>query len=158
MVSAYVVGIGIRTGQRPEEAPKPGSRIGVSRASGIGHNGPVTTGKRAAPRHSGPARLEATPSSPGSPRYSNGPLLLLALGITAAVVAWGYLVYLAIDFGTAARDGDGTGWFLLGLATLGAIACLFLAMMLGTRLVVRLRAGAKPPDPPRPPGGRRAAR
>ena len=127
----------------------------MSRASGIGNNGPVATGKRAAPRHSGPARLEATPSSP---RPSNGPLLLLALGITAAVVAWGYLVYLAIDFGTAARDGDGTGWLLLGLATLGAIACLFVAMMLGTRLVLRLRAGAKPPEPPRPPGGRRAAR
>lgn len=127
----------------------------MSQAAGIGHNGPVTTGKRAAPRHSGPARLEGTPSTP---RPANGPLLLLALGITAAVVAWGYLVYLAIDFGGTARDGDSTGWFLLALATLGAIACLFVAMMLGTRLVVRLRAGTRPPEPPRPPGGRRAAR
>jgi hypothetical protein len=117
--------------------------------------GRVTTGKRAAPRHSAPARLEGTP--PG-PRPSKGPLLLLALGITATVVAWGYLVYLAIDFGTAARDGDRTGWLLLGLATLGAIACLFVAMMLGTRLVARIKAGSGPPEPPRPPGGRRAAR
>jgi hypothetical protein len=85
-------------------------------------------------------------------------LLGLALGITAAVVAWGYLVYLAIDFGTAARDGDAAGWWLLGLATIGAIACLFLALMLGTRLVTRLRDSATPPTPPRPPGGRRAAR
>jgi len=85
-------------------------------------------------------------------------MLLLALGITAAVVAWGYLVYLAIDFGTNARDGEARGWWLLGLATLGAIACLFVAMMLGTRLVARIRAGAPPPGPPRPPGGRRAAR
>ena len=69
--------------------------------------GPVTTGKRAAPRHSGPARLEDSAGS-GS-RGPNGPLLLLALGITAAVVGWGYLVYLAIDFGTSARDGDAAG-------------------------------------------------
>jgi hypothetical protein len=85
-------------------------------------------------------------------------LLLLALGITASIVAWGYLVYLAIDFGTAARDGDSHGWYFLALATIGAIACLFLALMLGTRLVTRFRASARPPETPRPPGGRRAAR
>jgi hypothetical protein len=118
--------------------------------------GPVTTGKRAAPRHSGPARLE-DPDAPGS-GPSTGPLLLLALGITAAVVAWGYLVYLAIDFGTQARDGDAAGWWLLALSTVGAIACLFVAMMLGTRLFARLRPAAPPSGPPRPPGGRRAAR
>jgi hypothetical protein len=84
--------------------------------------GPVTTGKRAAPRHSGPARLE-DPDAQGS-RPATGPLLLLALGITAAVVAWGYLVYLAIDFGTQARDGDAAGWWLLALSTIGVIACL----------------------------------
>ena len=102
--------------------------------------GPVTTGKRAAPRAlgagapRGPRRREVAPAP-------TGPLLLLALGITAAVVAWGYLVYLAIDFGTSARDGDAAGWWLLALSTLGAIACLFVAMMLGTRLV---RAAARP--------------
>jgi hypothetical protein len=74
------------------------------------------------------------------------------------VVAWGYLVYLAIDFGTTARGGDVTAWWLLGLATIGAIACLFVAMMLISRLVARLKAGAPSPGPPRPPGGRRAAR
>jgi hypothetical protein len=74
------------------------------------------------------------------------------------VVAWGYLVYLAIDFGTTARNGDGRAWWFLALATIGAIACLFFALMLGTRLVGRLREGARPPRPPRPPGGRRAAR
>ena len=118
--------------------------------------GPVATGKRAAPRHSGPARPE-DPAGSGS-RGPNGPLLLLALGITAAVVGWGYLVYLAIDFGTSARDGDAAGWWLLALATIGAIACLFVAMMLGIRLIARLKADAPPPGPPRPPGGRRAAR
>jgi hypothetical protein len=85
-------------------------------------------------------------------------MLLLALGITASVVAWGYLVYLAIDFGTAARDGEGRGWWFLGLATIGAIACLFVAMMLGARLVARFRASNPPPAAPRPPGGRRIAK
>jgi hypothetical protein len=123
----------------------------------IGHNGRVTSGKRAAPgRHSGAVRLDSAPT----PRRDNGPLLLLALGITAAVVAWGYLVYLAIDFGGTARDGDGTAWWFLAMATIGAIACLFVAMMLGTRLVTRLRASPAPSPsaPSRPPGGRRAAR
>ena len=61
----------------------------------------VTTGKRAAPgRHAGAPVSEERPDS------QTGSLLLLALGITAAVVAWGYLVYLAIDFGSDARNGD----------------------------------------------------
>jgi len=125
----------------------------------IGHNGPVTTGKRAAPgRHAGPARLEDKAAGAGRQRPPFAPLLLLALGITAAVVAWGYLVFLAIDLGKSARNGESAAWWLLALATLGAIACLFVAMMLGTRLVERIRAGAPPSAPPRPPGGRRAAR
>jgi hypothetical protein len=131
------------------------------------------SGRHAGPRHAAqptdqptePVRLDASLLPPVSTPHASArggggrlPLLLLALGITAAVVAWGYLVYLAIDFGTAARDGDNTGWWMLGLATVGAIACLFLAMMLGARLFQRLRADAAPPPPPRTPGGRRAAR
>jgi hypothetical protein len=142
-------------------------------------------GKHAAPRHAAsptrppaqPARIDAARLDPGldpglDPRPGSGfagsgagtsagaPILGLALGITAAVVAWGYLVYLAIDFGTAARDGDTTGWWMLALATVGAIACLFVGMLLGSRFVQRLR-GSGPPAPvrpPRTPGGRRAAR
>jgi hypothetical protein len=118
--------------------------------------GDVTSGKRAGPgRHAGPARLEehAAPK-----RSSRVVLLVLALGITAAVVAWGYLVYIAIDFGIAARDGDDRGWWLLALATVGAIACLFVAMTLGSRFAARTRANAAAAAAPRPPGGRRAAR
>jgi hypothetical protein len=119
----------------------------------------MASGKRATPgRHAGQARIEgpASPERPSEPR--SVPLLLLALGITASVIAWGYLVYLAIDFGTTARNGDGTAWWFLALATVGAIACLFLGMTLGMRLAARVRAAAPPPGPPRPPGGRRAAR
>lgn len=125
---------------------------------GIGHNGPVTTGKRAPQgRHAGPARLGDEPQQTGRPR-SAAALLLIALGITAAVVAWGYLVYLAIDFGTTARNGDDTAWWFLGLATVGAISCLFAGMMLIARLFARLRVSSNVSAPPRPPGGRRAAR
>ncbi len=84
---------------------------------------------------------------------SRGPALLtLSLGVTLAVVAWGYLVFAAIDFGVDARGGDSGAWGFLALASLGAVACLFIGLILVARLLARL-AG-----PPRTPGGRRAAR
>ena len=48
-------------------------------------------------------------------------VLLLAAAVTAAIVAWGYLVYLAIDFGTSARAGESRAWWFLGLSSLGAV-------------------------------------
>jgi hypothetical protein len=91
---------------------------------------------------------------------------VLALLITACAVAWGYLVYLAIDFGTAARAGESNGWGLLALSSMGAVACLFAGLLFVARLLREL--GISPPDeldtPPdaptvtRTPGGRRAAR
>ena len=100
-------------------------------------------------------------------------LLLLALGVTASVVAWGYLVYAAIDFGSTARGGDRTAWWFLALASVGAVACLFVGLILVAQLLRRLgitkppeksvksekQEPAPPPDKgPRPIGGRRAAR
>ena len=108
----------------------------------------------------------------------------MALGITACVVAWGYLVVAAIDFGSQARGGQSQAWAFLGLASAGAVACLFVGMMLVARLLRRLgitkapepRASRRPatpeptPEPSaippaadaehqaRPVGGRRAAR
>lgn len=76
-------------------------------------------------------------------------VLLLAIGITLAVVAWGYLVYAAIDFGGDARDGQTQSWALLGLAALGAVACLFVALMLVARLS-RALGLTSTPLPPRP--------
>lgn len=71
-------------------------------------------------------------------------LLALALGITACLVAWGYLVYVAIDFGsTARRDGDTAAWGLLLLAGVGAVACLFLGFM----LIARLARALTEPEP-----------
>lgn len=78
------------------------------------------------------------------------------------MIAWGYLVYMAIDFGSAARNGNGLAWGLLALAGLGAAACLFAGLMFATRLLASLGLTGSDPDgspkPPRPTGGRRAAR
>lgn len=100
-------------------------------------------------------------------------VLLLAVGITLGVVAWGYLVKAAIDFGVQARSGTSDAWLFLGLASLGAVACLFIGLMLVARLLrtLGITAGpsggsdpsgpsgpSTPEAPPRTPGGRRAAR
>jgi ABC-type nickel/cobalt efflux system permease component RcnA len=65
-------------------------------------------------------------------------LLLMALGITACIVAWGYLVVAAVDFGSTARSGDTTAWWFLALASVGAVACLFVGLMLVARVLRRL--------------------
>ncbi len=89
---------------------------------------PVTSGKRAGSRRG--AR---------SPRKFGRGALLICVGITLCVIAWGYLVYAAIDFGTAARGGsDSSAWALMGLASLGAIACLFVGLLLVSRLLSAL--------------------
>jgi hypothetical protein len=84
-------------------------------------------------------------------------------------VAWGYLVYAAIDFGSTARGGDPTAWWFLALASVGAVACLFVGLMLVVGLLRRLgitsgpahepeSVAVPPARQPRPVGGRRAAR
>ncbi|MCB1258902.1 MAG: hypothetical protein KDB33_00655 [Acidimicrobiales bacterium] len=82
-------------------------------------------------------------------------------------------MYAAIDFGSTARGGDSTAWWFLAIASVGAVACLFVGLMLVARLLRRLGItsgptprkprtgdGDEPPavDTPRPIGGRRAAR
>lgn len=90
--------------------------------------------------------------------------LLLTVGVTAGVIAWGYLVKAAIDFGIEARSGTDGAWLYLGLASLGAVACLFVGLMMISRLlrelgIIKPAAGPDEPEPaPRIPGGRRAAR
>ncbi len=111
----------------------------------------VSTGKRAGSRKGAP-----------QPRTLNRSALLIGAAITLCVVAWGYLVYAAIDFGTAARGGSGTSaWAFMALACLGAMACLFAGLLLVARLMRALGITAPPPSddaPPRPVGGKRAAR
>lgn len=119
--------------QSRPDAPNPGRIVqNVGVASG---------GKRAGSRRAPRRRPSLRPS-----------LLALALGVTLAVVAWGYLVYAAIDFGSAARGGDARAWGYLGVAALGAVACLFVGLMLIARLLRRLGLTKDPsaPEVPRP--------
>jgi hypothetical protein len=93
----------------------------------------VASGKRAAPKK--------------RERRFRPALAALAVGVTLCVVAWGYLVWAAIDFGAEARGGDDDAWKFLGLASIGAVACLFAGLMLIARL---LRAmGITNPPPPK---------
>lgn len=78
--------------------------------------------------------------------------------MTLAVVAWGYLVYAAIDFGAMARDGNPDAWWFLAVASLGAVACLFVGLILAARLLRRLGItsgpatdGSAPPSAPSAP-------
>ena len=63
-----------------------------------------------------------------------------------SVAAWGFLVWAAIDFGRTARGGQSEAWWFLALASIGAVACLFLGLMLATVLLRRvgLLAGKQP--------------
>jgi len=81
--------------------------------------------------------------------------LLLAGGTLLLVAAWGVLVKAAIDFGRTARGGDATAWVFLAIASLGAIACLFAGLLVGTRLLVALGVIRQVPAIA---GGRRARR
>ena len=117
---------------------------------------PVSQGKRAGSRRGAKPKRGFRPA-----------LLVYALGVTAAVLAWGYLVYAAIDFGAEARGGDSQAWAFLGLASLGAVACLFLGLILIARLLraLGITRGPEPREPrgpveapPSSGGGRRAAR
>jgi cytosine/uracil/thiamine/allantoin permease len=95
------------------------------------------------------------------PRTLNKAALVLGAAITLCVVAWGYLVYAAIDFGTAARGGNSQAWTFMALACAGAIACLFVGLLLVARMMRVMGITAAPPSddaPPRPVGGKRAAR
>jgi hypothetical protein len=65
-------------------------------------------------------------------------LLLLCLGATVALVAWGLLVWEAIDFGRSARGGDPGAWVYLALASVGAVICLFGCLWLVTVLLRRI--------------------
>ena len=112
--------------------------------------GAVSAGKRAG------SRRGARPT-----RKFNRSALVLGAAITLLVVAWGYLVYAAIDFGTAARGGSSSAWSFMALACLGAMACLFVGLLLVARLLRALGVTSPPPSdsaPPRPVGGKRAAR
>mgnify|MGYP003485594559 CR=1 FL=1 len=116
----------------------------------ISHNEVVTEagGKRAGSRRGEKPKARFQPFS-----------LVLALAITVAIIAWGYLVYLSILHGQDMRAGDDNAWQLVAATGIGAVACLFIAFMLIARLM-RLIGVSKQIEPattavPAPGGGRR---
>ncbi|CUR60444.1 conserved hypothetical protein [metagenome] len=130
--------------------PPAGRVVRVPRpASRIGHNGAVSEGSG---KHAGARRADPA-DAPPAPR-NHRLLLVLALATTLCLVAWGYLVWAAIDFGRTARAGDSGAWIYLAVASLGAITCLFIGLL----LVVRLLRALNPTSPHPTPGGRRAKR
>ncbi len=104
-------------------------------------------------RHTGEGVEEPAYVAPKPPRTK---ILLLALVVTGTLVAWGVLVYAAIDFGAEARSGEATAWIFLAVSTIGAAACLFTTVILGARILTLINGGE--PAPARRRGGRRAAR
>ncbi|HET6560670.1 MAG TPA: hypothetical protein VFG72_02255 [Marmoricola sp.] len=72
----------------------------------------------------------------GERRARRGRVLPSLLGAVVAVAAWVLLVVVAVDFGNRGRDGDAVAWVFLGLAGLGAAACLVLALFLGRQTLV----------------------
>lgn len=109
-------------------------------------------------KHAGPSTRRSRASTGDSADRSRP--LLLTLGVTATLVAWGFLVRAAIDFGGQARAGASTAWAFTALATLGAACCLFVTLILAGRLVDAFRTPALTVEPRVvvPPGGRRARR
>jgi hypothetical protein len=116
-------------------------RVLLTALTGIGDNGSVTTGgKRKGSRRGTRPRRRFSPKA-----------ALLAAGVTLAVIAWGYLVFIAIDFGGDARGGDSRAWAFLALAAVGAMACLFIGLMLVARLSRVLGVTSGPSHRPAPP-------
>lgn len=77
-------------------------------------------------------------------------VLSMAAAVTVTVVAWGVLVFSAIDFGRTARDGDASDWLFLVLATIGAVGCMFLAIVMASKLQVLMRAQQRSSTRPLP--------
>ena len=85
-------------------------------------------------KHSGTRAERHRPARSPRPAAPRGRLLVLACGVTVTLVAWGFLVYAAIEFGKDARAGQDTAWAFLAVATIGAAACLFATLLLGMKV------------------------
>jgi hypothetical protein len=126
------------------------------------HGAAKWTTMRPVGKHSAPVEGRAERrriARTAAPLRSTRRLLLLALGVTTTLVAWGFLVWAAIDFGGQARSGATTAWAFLALATIGAAACLFITLILAGKVIDAFHSPLHPPTHTLvPPGGRRARR
>ena len=119
---------------------------GITAGQGIG-DGPEHPRVGVPPERRGRPPTGRAPQCPGEgPPGSEHRLrwALLSAAVTCTVIAWGLLVFAAIDFGGKARDGEPGNWWFLALATIGAMACMFLAILLASRLQSEIR-GQGPP-------------
>ncbi len=71
-------------------------------------------------------------------------MLLLAGGVTLTLVAWGVLLYAAVDFGQAAEKGQSSAWVFLAIAVIAASICLSLGLYLMVRIIRLLRGASAP--------------
>ena len=78
----------------------------------------TTTGGR---RRAEPVKGQARPFSE---------LGVIVAGIALGAVAWFFLVRAAIEFGGRGKGGDSMAWAFMAVATLGAIVCLVLVLVL----------------------------
>lgn len=113
--------------------------------------------------HRAPHGTMRTMSSGGRRRAAPAPRSVPRLrlsghiaGAGLTVVAWVLLVRAAIDFGALGREGEALAWVFTALATLGAIGCLLLAIVLATRMLEML--GLLQEQPPRRAAARRRAK
>ena len=81
--------------------------------------------------------------------------MVYVAGVVGSGLVWAALVSFAIKLGSAANGGAANAWFLISVATAGAIVALVLAILLAAR-AWELRSGIRPPR--RLAGGRRARR
>ena len=87
----------------------------------------------------GRRRAEPASSLPSPVRV----LGLLFGGAVLSALAWYFLVNAAIDFGGEARNGRGVAWLFCVLATAGAIACMVMVLVLGTKALGLLGVGSR---------------
>jgi len=73
-------------------------------------------------------------------------LLAMLLGAALSAVAGWYLVRSAVEFGQLARDDEPLAWLFTGAASLGAIVCALigLVMLIRTLRIVGLISDYKP--------------
>lgn len=85
-----------------------------------------------------PTRGSRRDSDRRSPRPGARRPLQTAIGIAGVLAAWGALTLLAIKFARSAAAGQAMGWIFMAVAGIGAVACLYLALM----LIIRVATGA----------------
>jgi hypothetical protein len=122
----------------------------------VGKHSAAPASRGASDRPRDTAERDAATAGAGHPGRGRR-IASYAVAAVLTALAWAVLVYFAIQLGPDVKDGEPRAWALIVVATIGAMACLFLSLVLAGRVLDTLRPAA-PAGPPPPPGGRRAKR